>query len=124
MNADELEKLADEVEAILTPLAPADYHAVLTMVGYRRPWRPKHTGWTNVLDQVLHTVYAIIIFFPLVIWPSYWTAALSGLFLGAIREWEQWKNWDFKILMLGDRIQDASFFGVGGVIIYYLSNII
>jgi len=85
----------------------------------KRPWRPKHTGWVNVFDQFLHMVYAVLILFPIVGWPSYWTAITTGLTMGAIREWEQYKNWDLKILMFWDRLQDASFFAIGALLIYH-----
>jgi hypothetical protein len=45
--------------------------------------------------------------------------ALSGFLMGALREWEQYKNWDWHILMFWDRLQDASFFAVGAVILYH-----
>lgn len=119
MDKEQREKLADEVFNVIKELDPEDYHAVLKTVGFMRPWRPKHVGWVNVRDQFLHIVYAVIIFLPLVAWPSYWTAGISGFLLGGIREWEQYKNWDFKILMFWDRLQDALFFAVGALVLYH-----
>lgn len=119
LNKEEKEALADQCQVILANTIPEDYHEILNILGFRRPWRPKHTGWINVLDQFLHALYAAVIFLPVFIWPSYWTAALSGLLMGSLREWEQYKNWDWHILMFWDRLQDASFFAVGAVILYH-----
>lgn len=122
MSDSKKESLADEVEETLRALSPEDYHHVLKIVALRQPWRPKHTGWVNVLDQVLHAIYAIIVFLPVMVWPSYWAAALSGFLLGAIREWEQYKNWDLFILMFWDRLQDATFFAIGATLLYHFIN--
>jgi hypothetical protein len=116
----DLEEYADRVEEIIAPLSPEHYHKVLEILAFRRPWRPKRTGWINVLDQTLHVLYAMIIFMPLLAMPSYETAASSGFLLGIIREWEQWKNLDFRLLMFWARLQDAIFFAFGATIIYHL----
>ena len=120
----DLEKYVDDVEAMISELGPDKYHQVLRIVGYRRPWRPRRTGWTNVMDQCLHAVYAFIIYMPLILWPSYLTAGLSGLLLGTIREWEQYKNHDYKILMFWDRFQDALFFGLGALALFFLAQVV
>ncbi len=113
------EALADKVSRVIGELAPEEYHEILEIVAMRRPWRPKHTGWVNVLDQTLHAVYAMVVFLPLVAWPSYWTAAVSGFILGGLREVEQFRNWDLRIPMLWDRLQDAVFFALGALLLYH-----
>ncbi|MGH7495246.1 MAG: hypothetical protein ACREOO_22985 [bacterium] len=116
------QRLADEVFVVLRDTSPESYHDVLHIVAMRRRFRPPHIGLQNVIDQVLHTAYAAIVFLPVLFWPSYWTAALSGFLLGGIREVEQYKNVDLMILMLRDRIQDAFFFALGAVMVYHLSR--
>ncbi len=122
MDKDHIDSLADAVFGVIKELKPEKYHEVLNIVGFKRPWRPKHTGWVNVQDQLLHMFYAVVIFSPIIVWPSYWTAGISGFLLGGIREWEQYKNWDFKILMFWDRLQDAFFFAVGALILYHFAK--
>lgn len=116
------EKLADEVVGILRDTTPIVYHDVLHIAALRRRFRPRHVGWQNVFDQILHTFYAAIVFLPVLFWPSYWTAALGGFLLGGIREVEQYKNVDLMILMLRDRLQDAFFFALGAVLVYHFSR--
>ena len=113
------ESLVEQVFQIIGSLEPQQYHEILELVAMRRPWRPKHTGWVNVLDQTLHAAYAVVVFLPVLAWPSYWTAAISGFVLGGIREFEQFRNWDLRIPMILDRLQDAIFFAVGAVILYH-----
>jgi hypothetical protein len=120
----EKERLADDVQGMLGKLELPDYHGILRILSLRRPWRPTRTGLTNMLDQLLHALYAVIIFLPVIVWPSLATAGLSGLLVGAIREWEQWKNQDYQILMFWDRFQDAAFFAVGAMILYYATQLI
>lgn len=124
MTTEEREALADQVEAVLNDVAIEDYHAVLTMVGFRRPWKDSNTGWANVLDQLLHVVYAMVVFLPVVAWPTYWGAALSGFILAVIREWEQWRNWDFKLLLLGNRLLDVASFILGAVLLFFLVQVL
>jgi hypothetical protein len=97
---------------------------VLDGARMQRRWRPKHIGWTNVLDQLLHAVYGAAVFAPLVIWWSWWAAAVSGFLLGAAREVEQFRNWDLRIPMVGDRLQDAVFFAVGAVLLYVVARLL
>ena len=118
MNEADKKALADKIEQLLIDLEPKDYHEILKMVGWRNPWRPTRRGCVNVLDQMLHMFYAVLIYAPLLIYPSPFTAAASGFILGGIREYEQWKKYDYKILMLYDRLQDAFFFGVGAMFLY------
>ncbi len=113
------ESLVEQVFQIIGSLEPQEYHEILELVAMRRPWWPKHTGWVNVLDQTLHAVYAVVVFLPVLVWPSYWTAVISGFILGSIREFEQFRNWDLRIPMILDRLQDACFFAVGAVILYH-----
>ena len=94
------------------------------MVGFRRPWKDSNTGWANVLDQLLHVVYAMVVFLPVVAWPTYWGAALSGFILAVIREWEQWRNWDFKLLLLGNRLLDVASFILGAVLLFFLVQVL
>jgi len=116
-------KLADRLERLMKKLPAPQYHKVLNILAYRHPWRPKHVGWTNVLDQVLHALYAVAVLLPVLLCSSYITAGLSGFALGAIREWEQWKELDLKILMIWDRLQDATFFALGGLALYFFKTI-
>ena len=116
------EKLADDVERALSDTTPATYQQVLQIAALRRRYRPRHMGWQNLLDQVLHTSYSAIVFLPVLFWPSHWTAALGGFLLGGIREVEQYKNVDLMILMLRDRFQDALFFALGAVLVYHFSR--
>ena len=113
------ETVADQVFQIIGTLTPQEFHEILEIVAMRRPWRPKHTGWVNVLDQTLHAVYAVVVFLPVLVWPSYWTAGISGFILGGLREFEQFRNWDLRIPMILDRVQDAFFFAVGALILYH-----
>jgi len=119
---EELEEIADTVEELVGQLEGPQYHTVLRILALRHPWRPRHTGWVYVLDQILHFAYAVIVFLPLIIWPSWYTAGLGGLLLGTIREWEQWKELDLKIPMIPDRLQDILFFGVGAVVLYFIHD--
>jgi len=114
----DLEKVADRVEKQLKKLPDPEYHKVLNILAYRHPWRPKHSGWINVLDQVLHMVHSAAVLLPVFLWPSFFTAGLSGFLLGVIREWEQWKEVDLKILIFWDRLQDVLFFTLAGILIY------
>lgn len=116
------EKLADEVVSLLNDTTPAVYQEVLHLAALRRRYRPKHVGLQNIFDQLLHTVYAAVVFFPVLFWPSYWTAAVGGFLLGGIREVEQYKNVDLMILMFKDRFQDALFFAMGAVLIYHFAR--
>src|SRR5262245_6001193 len=116
------ERLADDVVIVLRDTTPQAYHEVLHIVAMRRRFRPPHIGLQNVLDQILHTAYAAVVFLPVLVWPSYWTAAVGGFLLGGIREVEQYKNVDLMLLMLQDRIQDACFFALGAVLVYHFSR--
>lgn len=122
MRTQALDQVTDDVEALMAKLEPAEYHAVLRDLAYRRPWRPAHTGWHNVKDQALHVLYAATIFLPIVLWPTIWTAALSGFMLGALREWEQYMGQDLRIPMLLDRLMDATFFSIGSVLVFVVAR--
>jgi hypothetical protein len=116
------EKLTDEVVNVLKDTTPDDYHEVLHLAALRRRYRRMHVGLQNIFDQILHAAYAVAVFFPVLFWPSYWTAALGGFLLGGIREVEQYKNVDLMILMIKDRLQDAFFFAVGAALIYHFAR--
>ena len=122
MTNQNLDQVTDEVEDLLADLEPAQYHAVLKDLAYRRPWRPAHTGWHNVKDQALHMLYAAAVFLPLIFWPTIWGAALSGFLLGALREWEQYTGQDLRIPMLLDRLMDAAFFAVGAALVFAVAS--
>lgn len=121
---EDLEQLADSVEELVGQLDDPQYQTVLRILALRRPWRPKHTGWVNVLDQILHFAYAAIVFLPAFLWPSWYMAGLGGLLLGIIREWEQWKELDLRIPMIWDRLQDALFFALGAIAIFFIHRLI
>jgi hypothetical protein len=122
MTNQNLDQVTDEVEDLLADLEPAEYHAVLKDLAYRRPWRPAHTGWHNVKDQALHMLYAAAVFLPIIFWPTIWGAALSGFLLGALREWEQYTGQDLRIPMLLDRLMDAAFFAVGAALLFAVAS--
>lgn len=122
MNPVTKEQLADQVTKVLDDTPPDVYQEVLHIAALRRRFRPVHVGWQNVFDQVLHTGYAVLIFLPVLVWPSYWTAALGGFLLGGIREVEQYKNVDLMLLMLRDRLQDAMFFALGALVVYHFAK--
>lgn len=42
-----VDEVTDRVYPLVDELEPAEYHAVLHALAYRRPWRPAHTGWRN-----------------------------------------------------------------------------
>jgi hypothetical protein len=122
MTNQNLDQVTDEVEDLLADLEPAEYHAVLKDLAYRRPWRPAHTGWHNVKDQALHMLYAAAVFLPIIFWPTIWGAALSGFLLGALREWEQYTGQDLRIPMLLDRLMDVAFFAVGAALLFAVAR--
>ena len=115
------EELTRRVSEVLDHAEPAVYHRVLRKVALERRWRPEHRGWRNVKDQVLHVVYAGAVFLPVLAWPSYGTAAASGFLLGALREWEQFRGQDLRILMLRDRLLDVATFTLGAVLVFHLT---
>jgi len=114
--------LTDRVTEVLAHTEPALYHDVLRSAAMRRPWRPVHRGFQNISDQILHMVYAAVIFLPVLAWPSYATAAASGLVLGALREWEQFRGQDLRIPMLKDRLLDVATFTLGALLVFYFSR--
>ena len=114
--------LTARVGDLLDRTRPEVYHRVLRQVALRRPWRPAHRGWQNVKDQVLHVVYAAAVFLPVLAWPSYGGAAASGVLLGGLREWEQWRGQDLRIPMLRDRILDVATFVVGAVLVFHFAS--
>jgi hypothetical protein len=120
----DLEKLADEIEALMADLDHPRYHKVLRILAYRRPWRPKRVGWVNVEDQALHFSFAAIVLLPALFCSTFWAAGLSGLVLGSIREWEQWREVDLKIPMITDRLQDISFFVLGAVCLFFIKTVL
>ena len=122
MNPTPKDQLVDRVGEVLTNTTPAEYQEVLHRAALRRRYRPRHVGWQNVFDQILHTGFAALVFLPVLVWPSYWAAGLGGFLLGGIREVEQYKNVDLMLLMLRDRLQDALFFALGAILIYHFTR--
>ncbi len=120
MTDEQRESSADQVEELFGDIEIADYHAVLKKLGFRRPWKDSNTGWANVLDQLLHMAYVMTVLAPLVIWPSYWGVALTALLFSLIREYEQYKNWDWELLLPWNRTLDVLSFLAGGLLLYYL----
>ena len=121
---DEKEQLVNDITNQLSPYSEEQFHEVLDAVGWKRPWRPKRIGWINLVDQLLHALYAVVILIPVLIWPSIWTAGSSGLILGIIRECEQYYHQDYHILMFWDRLLDVLFFGLGGGVIFWLLTVL
>lgn len=120
----ELKRLADQIEELMKGLDDPHYHTVLRILAYRRRWRPKRVGWVNVEDQALHFSFAAIVLLPALFCPTFWAAGLSGLVLGSIREWEQWREVDLKIPMIADRLQDVLFFVLGAVCLFLVKSAI
>ena len=103
---------------------PSEYHWILNEAAQRRPWRPIRKGWEDLLDQVLHMLYIVVMLFPL-IWLNSWIgAALTGFIAGSIREIEQYFHQDLRIRMISDRVKDIFFFVLGALLIYGLCSII
>lgn len=99
----------DKIYSELEPVSDIEYHSIIEKLGWKRPWRWIPTFWSkeNWLFQFYHVFYVIIVFWPLVFWPHKWYGwALASLFFALGREYEQWKNWDWKVLMLPDRLLD------------------
>jgi hypothetical protein len=108
------------VEAVLRDSDPRTYHQILDAAARDNPWRPRRTGWANVLDQVLHTLYAALVLLPALVWFTPWGAALSGSILGALREFEQLRNQDLGIHMVWDRLTDIAFFAIGAALTFVI----
>ncbi len=113
------QKLLEEVVTLINECEERDYHWILNRAAYLRPWRPRRTGWLNVLDQLLHAAYGAVLLLPVLLFHSLLGAALMGLLAGGIREIEQYFNQDLRIRMFWDRVLDTSAFVVGAVLIYY-----
>ena len=60
------------------------------------------------------------VLFPVVAFPSYWGTALSALIFALIREYEQYKNWDWELPLIANRTLDVISFVVGGLLLYFL----
>jgi general stress protein CsbA len=125
MTPEQRETLATQIEGLFGAVDEnniADYHAVLKILGFRHPWKDSNTGWANVLDQVLHMTYVMVVLLPIVVWPSYAGVALTALLFALIREYEQWKNWDWKLLLFWNRTLDVISFVAGGLLLYFLAQ--
>lgn len=121
MAPHEVDSLADTVETVLPKdLTDKEYHALLKTLGFRRPYKDSNTGWANVLDQLLHMAYVMMVLFPIVAWPSYGGVALSAVLFALIREYEQYKNWDWELLLPWNRTLDVLSFLAGGLLLYFL----
>lgn len=107
----------------LQPLTDVEYHSILEKLGWKRPWRWVPAFWSkeNWLFQLYHILYVFIVFWPLAFWPDKWFAwATAALIFAVGREYEQWKNWDWKVLMLPDRILDVLGHVVGSQILFWV----
>jgi len=70
----------------------------------------------QLIDQTGHAVYAVLVLLPVLLFPgSTISVVASGLIMGFIREWEQWRKADN--LHLKDRLLDITFFGVGAYLL-------
>ncbi|HFE64731.1 hypothetical protein B1H10_05510 [candidate division KSB1 bacterium 4484_188] len=116
------QKLNQVLEA-LQDTTPREYHAILNTAARKRPWRPRRTGWANVLDQALHASYGALLLLPVLLFHSYLGAAIMGLLAGGIREVEQFFNQDLRIRMFWDRMLDTSAFVAGALVIFSLSHL-
>ena len=71
----------------------------------------------QLIDQTGHAVYAILVLLPILLFPGNVIAVVSsGVIMGFIREWEQWRKADN--LHLWDRLLDISFFGIGAYLLH------
>lgn len=121
MTLEQTESLADQVEGLLPgDITDKDYHVLLKTLGFRRPFKDSNTGWANVLDQLLHMGYVMVVLFPVVAFPSYWGAALTAVIFALIREYEQYKNWDWELPLIANRTLDVLSFLAGGLLLYFL----
>lgn len=118
-NKPALDEKLNAVLQIIDDCDPPTYQWILSTAAYKRPWRPKRTGLTNVLDQILHAAYGALLLLPVLLFHSYLGAGLMGLLAGGIREIEQYFNLDLKIKMVWDRVLDTSFFVIGALIVYH-----
>ena len=115
---DSQQRLAAVLE-ILNDCDAPEYHKILNAAAQTRPWRPKRTGWTNVLDQLLHAVYGAMLLSPVLFVGSYLGAGLMGFLAGGVREVEQYFNQDMRIKMFWDRVLDTSAFIVGALLLFH-----
>ena len=70
----------------------------------------------QLVDQTGHAVYAVLVLLPMLLFPGNVGAVVaSGVTMGFIREWEQWRKADN--LHLKDRLLDITFFGVGAYLL-------
>lgn len=104
----------------LSSLDDATFHAVLDEAKMKRPWRPRRSGFVNVLDQLLHAGYGALIVLPVLLLPPVAGAMLAAGLLGTMRETEQYFNQDLQIPMLVDRFVDVLFFVLGAGVLAWL----
>lgn len=118
LKKEEKEQKLNQVLQALQGTTPREYQAILNAAARKRPWRPRRTGWANVLDQLLHAAYGALLLLPVLLFHSFLGAALLGLLAGGIREIEQYFNQDLKIRMVWDRVLDTGAFVLGAVTIF------
>lgn len=117
---DILKHKLEEVKKLLEDLDPPSYHWVLNEAAHARPWRPKRTGMTNVVDQCLHFLCGALLVLPCVALSAWWWRSLIGLTAGSLREIDQYFNQDLRVKMVLDRLMDTAFFGAGSLLLAFL----
>lgn len=72
--------------------------------------------WKQIGDQFLHVAWAAAALAPVLLWPTWWGGALSGLAFALPRELvDQWP-----INRWWDTVLDLAFFGIGGAAVVLL----
>lgn len=106
----------------LEDLSNIEYHSIIENLGWKRPWRWVPGFWSkeNWLFQFQHILYTFLVFWPFLFWPDKWYGwAISAFIFAAGREYEQWKNWDWKVYMWADRLMDIAGHIAGSQILFW-----
>jgi len=110
------------IHSQLEGVSDIEYHSILNGLGWKRPWRWVPAFWSkeNWLFQLFHVMYVVLVFCIPCAWPDKWWSWLVGaLVFAAGREYEQWKNWDWKVFMWRDRVLDIVGHLVGSQILFW-----
>jgi hypothetical protein len=122
-----IEKFHNELQVV----SNIEYHSILNGMGWKRPWRWVPPFWSkeNWIFQYQHILNSwlnfgwLILFLPEGHLPH--LVLLWSVFVyAAVREYFQWRNWDWKIFMWKDRIIDVIGHLVGIEILYQIIRLI
>lgn len=119
---DTVENHVERINHELRDVSNIEFHSIIQNLGWKRPWRWVPGFWTkeNWLFQFYHIVYVIIVFWPFLFWADKWYGwAIASLIFAVGREWEQWKNWDWKVYMWSDRVMDVLGHILGGQMMFW-----